>query len=335
MNPERQFKKFLFLIIFIVAIIGFYMLSPTASLFFSGKKAFKISENMNWKKEIKEEENFDVPDIELDANTPEQDFSEEENKSFLDTNKIFKNEQKYWVSGNVPVNPMSNFNYKTKKEIYEQRKFYVEKSMFKNLRYVPSEEVFGLIEDNKPWISIDAISCYDGLSKKNKGLSEESRFINNPTLLLGVERISFDKKPKEQCSSIDYLVPVKISYSKDENMITVMYEISEYKGLLKNFVIKALNARDLGFKYGFIDVENNTAFVSPENITKNIYGFKDYIHLGMACGIKGGCNNGSPYQPELDFTITAFPASLHINLWKKYPKNKNQKPDINYLIIFR
>lgn len=232
---------------------------------------------------------------------------------------------------------MIDLNYKTKDEIYKLRKSYVEKTIFKNRRYTPSEDVFGQIIDKKPWLGIDALTCYGKSSKSHLGLSEESRYLNNPTMLIGLDRVSFDEKPKSQCSVVDYLMPIKINYSKDENTIKVIFEVSEYRGDLgKEFLLKGLNAKDLGYSYAYADKVENLTFIQPNgNISTNIHQFKDFIHLGQACGVAGGCNNGSPFQKELNFTVMKYPALIHFKLWKKEPKNKDIKEDINYLIILR
>ena len=81
-------------------------------------------------------------------------------------------------------------------------------------------------------MGIEALTCYGKGPNAYKGLSEESRYINNPTVLVGLDRVSFDEKPRKQCSPVDYLMPVKINYSKDENTIKVIFEVSAYKGSL-------------------------------------------------------------------------------------------------------
>ena len=147
----------------------------------------------------------------------------------------------------------------------------------------------------------------------------------------------FDEKPKNLCSPVDYLMPVKINYSKDDNMIKVVFEVSQYKGELgRNFLLKGLNAKDLGFKYAYADKIDNVVFIKQDgNISDDVYEFKDFIHVGFACGVKGGCNNGSPNQKELHYMVMRYPATIHLKLWKKIPKNTDAKADINYLIIMR
>ena len=58
---------------------------------------------------------------------------------------------------NVEINHPTPLSYKTKKEVYDLRKKYVKKSIFDIPNYEPSDEVFGGIEDNKPWISTNRV----------------------------------------------------------------------------------------------------------------------------------------------------------------------------------
>ena len=57
----------------------------------------------------------------------------------------------------LKINKPTNYNYKTKNEIYDIRKSYVSKSKFAKRNYEPNEAVFGSIVDYKPWWGL--ISC--------------------------------------------------------------------------------------------------------------------------------------------------------------------------------
>lgn len=249
-----------------------------------------------------------------------------------------------WKSGSITINKMLDFNGKTKQEILNIRKYYVKKSIFNTNNYEPSEQVFGQIIDNKPWMN-ETSSCTGKRNGNNiiKGLSEESLYVNNPILLIGIEHPYFDNKTIEQCKDVDKFIPEKINYSKDKNIIRVVYNISSYKGGIFDLsgqygfklVLKGLNAVDLGYKYASVDRTKNIKFNQQPNIRQNIYEFKDFIHLGSACGVDGGCNNGSPYQPETDFNIKDYPSCIHIKLWKNLPKDISAEPDITYVLLFR
>ena len=335
MNPEKQFKNFLICIVLVMGVVLFAMLKPNFIDNLQKKGALKLSSQKPWEEKLSDEEGL-VDDVDIQLEIPENQFEKNNSSSGFDFNFIPEDDDEYWVTGSIPINSMSDLNYKSRLEILKARKKYVENSIFKNRNYMPSEAVFGQVADKKPWLSIEALTCTGKGQKANIGLSEESRYLNNPTMLVGLDRHNFDEKPKNECSPVDYLMPVKINYSKDENTIKVVFEVSAYKGTLgKAFLLKGLNARDLGFKYGYVDKINNAVFIENENISTIVYEFKDFIHLGNACGVQGGCNNGSPLQKELNFTAMTYPASIHLKLWKKMPKNLNSKADINYLIILR
>ena len=51
----------------------------------------------------------------------------------------------------VQVNPLSEYNYLTKKQIFDIRKNHVKNSLFSKEDYEPDTRVFGAIADSKPW----------------------------------------------------------------------------------------------------------------------------------------------------------------------------------------
>ena len=339
-NPENEFKKFLIIILVVVFTIICIIVKPNVFRAFNNSGVLKLSAQKPWEEVNEETEEIDDVDIEFtyEEREAQKEFKNEISESPFDVDFRKKEyEDEFWVTGSIPIVPMSDLNGKSKNEIYAQRKLHVENTIFKNRNYKPSEEIFGQIDEKKPWLSIEALTCYGKGANAAKGLSEESRYLNNPTMLIGLDRVNFDEKPKNLCSPVDYLMPVKINYSKDENTIKVVFEVSAYKGELgRNFLLKGLNARDLGFKFGYADKYKNCVFIKKEgNIATSVYGFKDFLHVGNACGLKSGCNNGSPYQKELQYSVISYPAEIHLKLWKKLPKNKEAKEDINYLIILK
>lgn len=336
-NPEEQFKKVLIMIVLVFAVIIYFLIKPDIFSNIKTNGVLKLSSQKPWQEEFAMDDDV-IDDVDIQFTYPENEFKKENvNDSFEFEQSKKYDDDDFMITGSVPINPMSDLNYKEKENIYAIRKYFVEKTIFKNKKYEPSKEVFGQIADNKPWLSIEALTCTGKGPNAHKGLSEESRYINNPTMLIGLDRLSFDDKPKSMCSVVDYLMPVKINYFKDDNLIKVVFEVSEYKGDLgKEFLLKGLNAKDLGYKYAYADRTENVVFLQQDrNISTDVHLFKDFIHLGTACGVNGGCNNGSPFQKELNYTVMKYPASLHFKLWKKQPKNKDAKEDINYLIILK
>ena len=249
----------------------------------------------------------------------------------------------------IPFNNPSKLSYKSKEEIYELRKDYVSKSVFANPDYEPSEAVFGQIESNKPWNSMKQCIYRSTNLSDIDGISEEGRYINNPELLVGVEYAFYgDYCEDRQSEELLYSRPLRITYDKEQKEIEVLFgglPYCTYNGRTwYNF--KGLNARDLGYKYAYIDKEKSTFdlyFVEEINASNSIIEFQDYIHVGGSCGHKGGCNNGSPNQPPLNFYSPceiekgywAKNKTIYIKLWKNKPNSPQDEPDIVQKIVFQ
>lgn len=270
--------------------------------------------------------------------------------SIVHNNKIVKLNSEN--AEKLVINPLSNYTYKSVEEITNIRKKYVATSIFKNETYEPDISVFGQMQDKKAWWGIDHIICYDEKQDTNirkEGLSEESRFINNPNMLLGVlvSQI-FERTPdlKSLCKDKALqMIPTSITYDKKYRLITATYKATPNfmkqfgkKGHIK-FLLTGLNARDFGYKYAYAINTANIAFNPAYSIKGNsldygIVKFEDHIALGKACEVDGGCNNTTPYQPALEFIIMKLPAEITISLWKHKPMYKNQPASMYYKIKF-
>jgi hypothetical protein len=87
----------------------------------------------------------------------------------------------------IPLREPEEFDFKTKTEILDIRKGCVARcARLAPESYQPSEEVFGRIEDGKPWWGLLGLSYYGNGKDSISGASEESRFILNPLLLVGI-----------------------------------------------------------------------------------------------------------------------------------------------------
>lgn len=244
------------------------------------------------------------------------------------------------------VNSLVYLSGKSKSDIYRLRRKYVAQSLFAKPNYQPSEEVFGGIVDGKPWI--DANPCSIGSSRRQgtNSFSEESRFITNPNMLVAIEYpFSFSNQPSNWCEdSINQLVPKEINYSKENNEIIVVYNQLPFMAPVGNkwfYVFNGLNARDLGYKYAYVDNSKSTYkphYTDSTNISNSVIEFQNYIHLGGSCGYESGCNNGSPRQTYLEFqdNFTEYKykyREIYIKLWKNRPASKNSPADITERIV--
>ena len=270
------------------------------------------------------------------------------NNEFVNTtqNKNYDVAEKYKNadSVNITVNYPVSLSYKTKKAVFDLRKRYISESIFENKDYEPSEYVFGQIEDNKPWMSIYLCEDKDAKEHSINGPSEESRFILNPTVLVALEYPFFiTDSDYEWCHSNEaIMLPKSVSYSGKNNEITVTY-ISLPIVIQNNsfYQFNGINAKDLGYKSFYIDKEKSTyipEFTNTNNPLTEIQEFNNFIHLGSSCKHPGGCNNGSPRQPSLEFKYksekyTRHNESIYIKLWKERPDSPNSQADINEKII--
>lgn len=264
--------------------------------------------------------------------------------------EIFFTEQ----SGPVPVNKPVALSGKTRQEIFDLRTQYVNTSIFQIPNYKPSQAVYGQIVDGKPWIALTACWWPMGSPLPTEGPSEESRFIANPSILIGVEQnlvgVS-DKKPsaftqhygKNFCTSpTTNFIPKRVFYDAQAKEITVVYPkqkvyVPSDHGM---YSFEGRNARDLGFSYAYLDLSRSRMkieFVQRANISNQVYELRNFIHLGNSCKVAGGCNNGSPKQPELDFNSRfnkETSPSLYFKLWRNKPNSPEDPADIAERIIF-
>lgn len=240
---------------------------------------------------------------------------------------------------NIPINLPSEYSYKSRAEIFNIRKSNLNK-VANRPNYAPNQEVFGQIEDGKPWISLNAANCYWQSGKgKTDGNSEESVFVNNPMALVMIEMSYYTLLYNPTCSQSSFLIPLSLNYSKSKSLFTIKYKVSEFQQYMpvdrRNQVyysLNGVNARDMGLGWGYAYSLENVYF-EPNSIISHSYPFGNFIHLGSSCGVSGGCNNGSPFQPEMNFAVKSLPAKMRLKLWKSQPSNTTSKADVNMDII--
>lgn len=252
----------------------------------------------------------------------------------------------------VQVNPLSEYNYLTKKQIFDIRKNHVKNSLFSKEDYEPDTRVFGAIADSKPWwgtVTCGKLNYKGDYHERIEGASKVSAQMNNPDALVGLSLpfLPWDLGYNKEFCTADYskFLPISIQYSEENNLI-----IAKYK-LTKNFLkfrasvnrrntrypiqLSGLNALDFGYDYVYaFDTKNISMFDQNNNVTDDLKIFRDYIHPGGSCKYKDGCNNISPMQNDLMFTVTALPAEINLKLWKKKPMNKYVKAGMYYRIQF-
>ena len=254
----------------------------------------------------------------------------------------------------IKLNPLEDYYRNTKEKMYEIRKSHVAESLFASPNYEPNEEVFGQIQDGKPWWSYPGAVCSvdsnENPINKARGLSTMSRFINNPDLLVGTYfgfYLNRYNKYKPFCESqTSRTIPYELTYNPKLNLFTAKYKMIRY--VIENKINYAynqeevsyplhligVNAKDFGYSYIYISNLQNIEMLNVINASNKVHRFADFIHTGGSCGDPEGCNNISPRQPELEYFLTGLPAVMEIKLWHQEPENLRKSADINYKIIF-
>ena len=243
----------------------------------------------------------------------------------------------------IKLNPLMELSYKSKSEIYDIRKIYVKQypELVKK-DYAPSDAVFGQVQDNKPWWGILGLSYFGPGKYSIAGPAEESRFLANPFLFVGLDWIyAITVNDKNLYPKPLYPEPISLIWKKDGSYARVTYDIINYWSRLKQyynspgeerkFTLVAYNARDFGFNYLYVVPEKSQNIITSSSEVAPAL-IRQYIHCGGSCGFTGGCNNMSPNQQELVITISSIPAVAYIKLWRDNPENCDKKADMIFVI---
>lgn len=236
-------------------------------------------------------------------------------------------------------------SYKTKDKILNLRKQYVNNSIFADKNYEPSEAIFGQIIDGKPWVS--DYMCEINHKIKVDGFAKQGIVVANPQILVSIMYPftfpinSVTEDDRAFCNAFtERFKPISVQYDKSKNELQIRYPYLAATISNSYYQLNGINARDLGYKYVYLDKNRTTAnidFVQPNNLSNEIVEFQDYFHLGSSCRIEGGCNNISPIQNKLQFYVKnemTSPAQIYLKLWKNKPFSQNAFADINVVFIF-
>lgn len=256
---------------------------------------------------------------------------------------------------NLAINPPTEFDFKSRSEIENwRRNCAYQHSELLLYQYTPMQAIFGQIEDNKPWWGLDGQFFYDSGNRSIDGLSEESRYVNNPYMLVCANMVitgylfENSKYPtKEDLANSQ--IPLECAPSQAviyprESRQEITYSVSNYLRACARIVdlpkqlgnapfnLVAYNARDFGFNYIAVSPRYsrniNKTSDRPIEITQ-------YFHCGNSCGYPGGCNNMSPGIDGLDgLTLQGVPAQACVYLWRNRPSSVEQQPDFMVTIKF-
>ncbi len=255
----------------------------------------------------------------------------------------------------IPIRKPQSFNFKTSAEIMKLRQDAVDANAALLLyRYSPSREVFGQIKDKKPWWGSAGETLFGPGEKAITGVSEESRFVLNPYLLVGANSATififnpakFTSKELNSDSFPYFWSPESLTWEPREKRASASYNLRGYmkeinssgkllhKTMPHEFSLVAYNARDMGYHYVYLDTQASKNVVNQLNVTSPVF-IAQFIHCGGSCGYPGGCNNMSPFTREIDRCgLTALPAKAVVKLWKDRPYSLGQEPDFVFTLNF-
>lgn len=267
-----------------------------------------------------------------------------------------KNDQ----SVNVFLNKPANLNFLNKKDILAEREQCLKQGLALLVdKYKPEAYVFQNIEDHKPWWGMHGAFVWGPGQRSIEGSAEESRFILNPLLLVGVNSATALIWEKDKISETDLndpsfpfcWLPTALSFYPELSVAHATYSVSDFNKeikkrkdklrfnpdliMLNRFGLVAYNARDFGFQYIYVDIAKSINIVNINGRLGPVL-IKQLIHCGNSSQYPGGCNNMSPAMPEIDhFAISNLPARACVYLWKSQPRSITNKPDFTFYIDFR
>lgn len=235
----------------------------------------------------------------------------------------------------VEINPPLEFDNLSREKILGLRTAQVTRySSLLSKNYSPDIRIFGQIEDGKPWWGLHGIYSYGPGQRGIDGLSEESRFILNPFLIIGlVEPSAYITRQDPDFIANAYPRPVDLMIDLKNRKGRVKYNVSTFFTELKtrNLGLVTLNSQDFGMNWMYPDYSRSSFAVLRQN-PENPIQLKQYIHNGRSCGYPGGCNNLSPSQPELAVRVEKLPAQMAIKLWRRFPSSPASDGDFLFVI---
>ena len=243
----------------------------------------------------------------------------------------------------IPLQPPLELDFKSRAELLQLRSqaVYSHPELLKS-EYRPYGPIFGRIVDGLPWWGVKGQFYYGNGQHSIEGPSEESRFILNPYLLVAAEfytRLDADRYRESEVSDtgfIFYCAPYSLLWFPRQAYAEAEYRADCIDRIGGGFFdLIAYNARDLNLTYLYVSYPDSQG-IAHSDPPDRAYANPQYIHQGSSCGYAGGCNNMSPYTPEIDgIRIQSLPAKVTIWLWKEDPSDPHRAPDMTFVLYFQ
>jgi hypothetical protein len=243
----------------------------------------------------------------------------------------------------ITLQPPLELDFKTRAEVLQLREqaIHSHPELLKS-EYKPYKPIFGRIEDGLPWWGVKGQFYYGSGERSTEGPSEESRFILNPYLLVAAEfytRWDRARYPESEVGDPGfrfYCAPSSLLWYPRQAYAEASYRADCVRRIGGGFFdLIAYNARDLNLTYLYVSYPDSQGVIHS-NPPDRAYANPQFIHQGGSCGYPGGCNNMSPYTPEIDgIRIQSLPAKVTIWLWKDDPGDPHRTPDMTFVLYFR
>lgn len=253
----------------------------------------------------------------------------------------------------VPLHKPAQFNWKKRDEILEMRfQSLAPSAALLKGTYEPNMDVFGPVEDGKPWWGSAGASAFGAGDRSILGPAEESRFVLNPLLLVGVNPATVgiwdpNRITEQDINNPDFpffWLPDRLEFDAKNARATVTYKVTDFMHeingtgkthrptLISNFSLVAYNARDFGYEWIHVNSQKSSNISNMHERGQPVR-IRQFIHCGGTCGYPGGCNNMSPFTPEIDrLSYADLPATAVVDLWRQKPASIQQAPDFTMII---
>ena len=262
----------------------------------------------------------------------------------------------------LPVAPARELDGLTRAQVLDLRRQAVRSQpSLAGADYTPSGQVFGRVQDGLPWWGVEGMFYHGPGQRSIEGVSEETRMILNPYLLIYADFFGLSiwrdrqlwdvgkvARSGKTVADLPLYPPVgTLVWDSVKAEMTATYDITAYLEDLNRYTRRTLgvsdtdlmlcgiNAADLGLEFAFIDLRASS-HMDQQQRHDQVVVLRDFIHKGGSCQYRGGCNNGSPYQPELDhLRILSLPATLRVKLWDARPRDSAAPADATFVMQFQ
>lgn len=242
----------------------------------------------------------------------------------------------------IELHPAKEMDFMTKADVLNLRKdaVYNYPELIEG-GYLPSNDIFGRIEDGRPWWGFHGVSYGSG-NKSIEGPSEQSTSILNPYLLAAPQfNLAWNMAfvPEAELGSARFPVqcePYDLKWYPRQSRAEISYDAACVElGHHSAFSLIVYNARDFNLNYIYVSYDNSSN-ISKNNPPDIPHPIPHFLHRGGSCGYPGGCNNISPSTPFIDdIRITGQPARAVIWFWRNKPGSVKEKPDMKFVIYFK